>query len=154
MPLSLDKSEQLNPDAMYAIYEQKGDQLSLFDDDEELMDLNEAEEMLRQLRRDDPEEFERIANLRDGNPRRHAEKFKRHLSVLSSWSISATPSYWTRRARLSREISPESSTPSSAVPTSPVAGCPPITMRRSCGSSRYSLKKSGIVKPNGGTDFH
>ena len=62
----LDKSEQLNPDAMYAIYEQKGDQLSLFDDDEELMDLNEAEEMLRQLRRDDPEEFERIANLRDG----------------------------------------------------------------------------------------
>ena len=51
---------------MYAIYEQKGDQLSLFDDDEELMDLNEAEEMLRQLRRDDQEEFERIANLRDG----------------------------------------------------------------------------------------
>ena len=62
----LDRSEQLNEDAMYAIYEQKGDQLSLFDDDEELMDLNEAEEMLRQLRRDDPEEFERIANLRDG----------------------------------------------------------------------------------------
>ena len=62
----LDTSEQLNEDAMYAIYEQKGDQLSLFDDDEELMDLNEAEEMLRLLRRDDPEEFERIANLRDG----------------------------------------------------------------------------------------
>ena len=62
----LDVSEQLNEEAMYAIYEQKGDQLSLFDDDEELMDLNEAEEMLRLLRRDDPEEFERIANLRDG----------------------------------------------------------------------------------------
>ncbi len=62
----LDRSEQLNEDAMYAIYEGKGDQLSLFDDDEDLMDLNEAEEMLRQLRRDDPEEFERIANLRDG----------------------------------------------------------------------------------------
>ena len=62
----LDRSEQLNEDAMYAIYEQKGDQLSLFDDDEELMDLNEAEEMLRQLRRDAPTEFERIANLRDG----------------------------------------------------------------------------------------
>ena len=62
----LDTSEQLNEEAMYAIYEQKGDQLSLFDDDEELMDLNEAEEMLRLLRRDDPEEFERIANLRDG----------------------------------------------------------------------------------------
>ena len=62
----LDVSEQLNEEAMYAIYEQEGDQLSLFDDDEELMDLNEAEEMLRQLRRDDPEAFERIANLRDG----------------------------------------------------------------------------------------
>ena len=62
----LDTSEQLNEEAMYAIYEQKGDQLSLFDDDDELMDLNEAEEMLRLLRRDDLEEFERIANLRDG----------------------------------------------------------------------------------------
>ncbi len=62
----LDVSEQLNEEAMYAIYEERGDQLSLFDDDEELMDLNEAEELLRQLRSDDPEEFERIANLRDG----------------------------------------------------------------------------------------
>ena len=62
----LDESEQLNENAMYAIYEGQGDQLSLFDDDTELMDLNEAEELLRQLRRDDPGEFERIANLRDG----------------------------------------------------------------------------------------
>ncbi len=62
----LDESEQLNETAMYAIYEGQGDQLSLFDDDKELMDLNEAEEFLRQLQRDDPGEFERIANLRDG----------------------------------------------------------------------------------------
>ncbi len=62
----LDESEQLNETAMYAIYEGQGDQLSLFDDDKELMDLNEAEELLRQLQRDDPAEFERIANLRDG----------------------------------------------------------------------------------------
>ena len=62
----LDESEQLNENAMYAIYEGQGDQLSLFDDDTELMDLNEAEELLRQLRRDDPGEFERISNLRDG----------------------------------------------------------------------------------------
>ena len=62
----LDETEQLNENAMYAIYEGQGDQLSLFDDDTELMDLNEAEELLRQLRRDKPEEFERIANLRDG----------------------------------------------------------------------------------------
>ena len=62
----LDESEQLNETAMYAIYEGQGDQLSLFDDDKELMNLNEAEEFLRQLQRDDPGEFERIANLRDG----------------------------------------------------------------------------------------
>ena len=62
----LDESEHLNETAMYAIYEGQGDQLSLFDDDKELMDLNEAEELLRQLQRDAPAEFERIANLRDG----------------------------------------------------------------------------------------
>ena len=62
----LDESEQLNETAMYAIYEGQGDPLSLFDDDKELMNLNEAEEFLRQLHRDDPGEFERIAKLRDG----------------------------------------------------------------------------------------
>jgi hypothetical protein len=52
---------------MYAIYEQKGEQVSLFDEqDEAPMDLNEAEERLRQLRQDDPVEYGRIANLRDG----------------------------------------------------------------------------------------
>jgi len=62
----LDRSEQLNEEAMYAIYEKKGGQLSLFEDEEEFLDLNEAEEILRQLRRDDPAEYERIADLRDG----------------------------------------------------------------------------------------
>ncbi|MDI6782474.1 MAG: phospholipase D-like domain-containing protein, partial [bacterium] len=63
----LDKSEQLNEEAMYAIYEKKGGQLSLFEDlDDELVDLNEAEEILRQLRKDNPAEFQRIASLRDG----------------------------------------------------------------------------------------
>ena len=57
----------LNEEAMYAIYERKGGQLSLFDDDEsELLDINEAEELLRQLRREKPNEYERISNLRDG----------------------------------------------------------------------------------------
>lgn len=52
---------------MYAIYEQHGAQLSLFEDEgEEFLDLNEAEEILRQLRKDDPTEYERIANLPDG----------------------------------------------------------------------------------------
>lgn len=63
----LDRSEQLNEEAMYAIYERKGGQLSLFEDEEEeFLDLNEAEEILRQLRRENPAEFERIASLRDG----------------------------------------------------------------------------------------
>jgi phospholipase D-like protein/helicase-like protein len=63
----LDRTEQLNEEAMYAIYEKKGENLSLFEDgEEEFVDLNEAEEILRQLRKDDPVEFERITNLRDG----------------------------------------------------------------------------------------
>jgi superfamily II DNA/RNA helicase len=63
----LDRSETLNEEAMYAIYEQKGSQLSLFEEeDEAFVDLNEAEEMLRQLRKENPEEYERIAALQDG----------------------------------------------------------------------------------------
>ena len=63
----LDQTEQLNEDAMYAIYEKKGGQLSLFEDQEdELIDLNEAEEIMRQLKSERPEEYQRIAELRDG----------------------------------------------------------------------------------------
>ncbi|MGH7962750.1 MAG: helicase-related protein, partial [Candidatus Binatia bacterium] len=62
----LDRTEQLNEEAMYAIYEKKGGQLSLFEDEEEFVDLNEAEEILWQLRKEDPGEYERIASLRDG----------------------------------------------------------------------------------------
>lgn len=67
----LDKTEQLNEEAMYAIYgaAQDGGQMDMWEqsaDGEELLDLNEAEEMLRQLRAEDPAEYERIANLRDG----------------------------------------------------------------------------------------
>lgn len=63
----LDESEQLNAEAMYAIYEKKGGQLTFFEGDEkEFIDLNEAEEMFRQLSRERPEEFDRISHLRDG----------------------------------------------------------------------------------------
>jgi HKD family nuclease/superfamily II DNA or RNA helicase len=66
----LDETERLNPDAMYAIYETQGRgpvQMDLWGKPEdEFMDLNEAEEILRQLRKEDPSEFERIVNLRDG----------------------------------------------------------------------------------------
>ncbi len=73
--LILDRTEQLNQDAMYAIYERGGTgpakvrQMSLFDEEEEeedFLDLNEAEEILRQLRSEDRAEYDRIANLRDG----------------------------------------------------------------------------------------
>ncbi|MDO9577352.1 MAG: helicase-related protein [Candidatus Cloacimonadales bacterium] len=63
----LDKSEQLNEKAMYTIYEKKGNQLSLFDeDDSELLNITEIEEILRQIKRENPEEYERIINLPDG----------------------------------------------------------------------------------------
>ena len=55
---------------MSAIYETRGGgplQLDLWSKpEEEFLDLNEAEEILRQLRKEDPVEFERVANLRDG----------------------------------------------------------------------------------------
>jgi len=66
----LDTHERLNPEAMYAIYETRGGapvQMDLWGGaDDEFLDLNEAEEILRQLRKDEPDEYERIANLRDG----------------------------------------------------------------------------------------
>ena len=47
---------------MFCIYEKKGGyQLSFFEQEEgDFIDLNEAEEMMRSLRSDDPEEFDRI----------------------------------------------------------------------------------------------
>jgi superfamily II DNA or RNA helicase len=71
----LDNSEQLNENAMYAIYEKKGSHLDLLEDEEEeFVDLNEAEEILRQLKKEIPGEFERIVNLRDGiRTGRHSE---------------------------------------------------------------------------------
>jgi len=63
----LDPTERLNEEAMYAIYEKKAGQLGMFEDEEEaVLDLNEAEEILRQLRRENLSEYDRIANLRDG----------------------------------------------------------------------------------------
>jgi hypothetical protein len=63
----LDRTEQLNEEAMYAIYDKKSlGSESLEFEEGEFLDLNEAEEILRQLKSDDPAEYERIANLRDG----------------------------------------------------------------------------------------
>ncbi len=62
----LDNTEKLNEEAMYAIYERDGKQLNFFEAKDEMMDINEAEEVLRQLRNECPKEYERIASLRDG----------------------------------------------------------------------------------------
>lgn len=64
----LDRSEQLNPEAFYAIYEQRAGALgdAELDEDAEFLSLNEAEELLRQMRTENPAEFERIAKLRNG----------------------------------------------------------------------------------------
>ena len=63
----LEKDEQLNEDAMFAIYERNGGQLSMFEDEEgQFLDVSEAEELIRTLRKNEPEEFERIKALRDG----------------------------------------------------------------------------------------
>ncbi len=66
----LDKSETLNHEAMYAIYESDSEELGRIEaeggEEDELVNLTEALELFRQMREDDPEEFSRIANLRDG----------------------------------------------------------------------------------------
>ncbi|MDE3090716.1 MAG: helicase, partial [Chloroflexota bacterium] len=63
----LDPTEQVNEEGIFAIYEKKGLQLSMFEEEEGgLLDLTEAEEIMRKLRAENPVEFERIANLRDG----------------------------------------------------------------------------------------
>lgn len=63
----LDNTEQINEEAMYAIYDEDNAQLNLFEDSQETgMSFIEAEEILRQIKRQDPEEYERITNLRDG----------------------------------------------------------------------------------------
>ena len=62
----LDPTERLNQEAMYTIYAE-GDLGQYEEDDADaFIDLHEAEEILRQLRADRPELYERIENLRDG----------------------------------------------------------------------------------------
>ena len=61
----LHKSEQINAEAMYAIY--RGDP-SVFEDEPEpdIFNLLEAEELMRQLQRTDPDRFQEIATMPDG----------------------------------------------------------------------------------------
>jgi hypothetical protein len=95
----LDPSEQLNENEMYAIYEKKGGgNLSLFEEEEELVDLNEAEEILRQLKKDDPAEYERIAALRDGI-RTGKQALSRDCTYFASRGDTSNYFCWTSKAR-------------------------------------------------------
>lgn len=66
----LDSGEQINRDAMYAIYDERPEKLSEDDDDESetsvAVSLADAEERFRQMRSEDPDEFDRISRLPDG----------------------------------------------------------------------------------------
>jgi hypothetical protein len=63
----LDPEEQINEEAMFAIYEQRSDQLTMLEEDQgQLLDVSEAEELMRALRASDPAEYQRIRELRDG----------------------------------------------------------------------------------------
>ena len=62
----LDPAERINEQAFYSIYHDH--RLEEIDEAEEdqMVDLNEATEIIRQLREDSPEIFQSIVNLRDG----------------------------------------------------------------------------------------
>jgi hypothetical protein len=64
----LEAGERLNEQAMYAIYESKGEGLAALEEepDAESVYLAEAEELLRLLREKDPDEYARVAALPDG----------------------------------------------------------------------------------------
>ncbi|MFZ5917985.1 MAG: helicase-related protein [Chloroflexota bacterium] len=62
----LDPTEQLNEDAMYTIYAQGEIGRYEEDDVDEYVDLNDAEEIIRQIREDQPELYQRVTGLRDG----------------------------------------------------------------------------------------
>ncbi|MDW8309316.1 MAG: helicase-related protein, partial [Verrucomicrobiales bacterium] len=62
----LEPDEQLNPDAMYAIYEGDGKKLEAIEDALESsadLDVQEAEDLLRRIKRQQPDLFERITSL-------------------------------------------------------------------------------------------
>jgi superfamily II DNA/RNA helicase len=62
----LDTTEQLNEEAMYAIYEGNQDKIDKFAEEDDLISISEAEEIVRDLQQKNPEYFNYIVNLRDG----------------------------------------------------------------------------------------
>ncbi|PJF30628.1 MAG: helicase [Candidatus Thermofonsia Clade 1 bacterium] len=79
----LERSERLNPEAFYAIYERRIGAISEEELDEtEFLSLSEAEEMFRQMREQNSAEFERIRSLRNGIRSAMPEGGKRGVFVL------------------------------------------------------------------------
>jgi len=62
----LDRTEKVNDKAMYAIYQKDMGQLDLFDEEQDMFGLSEAEELIRQLQQTNPELMARIKALPDG----------------------------------------------------------------------------------------
>lgn len=62
----LSKSEHLNQEAMYAIYNQNQDVLDIDDEDDIPFSLLEAEEIIRQIQQENPDYFEYIQQLPNG----------------------------------------------------------------------------------------
>jgi len=56
----LDETERLNEEAMYATY---GNEDSVLDDEDDAFDVSEAEEMIRNIRDNDPEAFRRLQEM-------------------------------------------------------------------------------------------
>jgi hypothetical protein len=63
----LDPGERLNEESMYAIYEKDNRKLGLLEEEnEEPFDLNEVEQLMRQMRQESPDLYARVSDLRDG----------------------------------------------------------------------------------------
>jgi superfamily II DNA/RNA helicase len=62
----LDPSERINEQAFYSIYHDHRLEETDEAEEDQMVDLNEATEIIRQLREDQPELFQSIVDLRDG----------------------------------------------------------------------------------------
>ncbi|MGH3145717.1 MAG: hypothetical protein ACRDTR_07925 [Rubrobacter sp.] len=72
----LEPGEELDEEAMYAIYERDEARFEGYEEDgADFSDLGEVVELAEQLHDEDPEEFERISSLRDGiRVRKHSKE--------------------------------------------------------------------------------
>lgn len=62
----LDKTEQINEEAMYAVYEGNQEKIDQYAEEDDLLSITEAEEIIRDLQQNNPEYFNYMVNLRDG----------------------------------------------------------------------------------------